>query len=101
VQAAEVPNLLAYLATIPDPRRPQGRRHHLVTILAIAAAAVVAGARSLAAVAEWAADAPTPVRAALGARRAGPDTWVVPAAATIRRTLARVDPVTLAGVLGA
>jgi len=41
------------------------------------------------------------VRAALGARRADPGTWVVPAEATFRRTLARVDPVALAGVLGA
>jgi hypothetical protein len=34
---------------------------------------------------------PQPVRAALGTRRDAPDRWAVPAAATIRRTLARVD----------
>jgi hypothetical protein len=66
-----------------------GRRHPLVAILAMAAAAVVAGARSVTAIAEWVADAPQPVRAALGARRGDPDSWV-PAEATIRRTLARV-----------
>jgi predicted transposase YbfD/YdcC len=43
-------------------------------MLAMAAAAVLAGARSLTAIAEWAADAPQPVRAALGARRDGPTT---------------------------
>ena len=69
--------------TIPDPRRGAGRRH------------------PLAAIAEWAADTPQAVQAALGARRADPGTWVVPAEATFRRTLARVDPVALAGVLGA
>ena len=46
--------LLAPLATVPDPRAAQGRRHPLPSILAIAACAVVAGARSLVAIAEWA-----------------------------------------------
>ena len=69
---AETPHLLAYLATVPDPRARAGRRHPLVAILAMAAAAVLAGARSMAAIAEWAADAPQPVRAALGARRDRP-----------------------------
>jgi DDE_Tnp_1-associated len=88
---AEGPHLLAYLATIHDPRRACGRRHPLIAILAMAAAAVLTGARSITAIAEWAADTPQPVRAALGARRDAPDRWVVPAEATIRRTLARVD----------
>jgi hypothetical protein len=68
LQEAEPPYLLAYLAAIPDPRARAGRRHPLVAILALAAAAVPSGARSFAAIAEWAADAPQPVRAALGAR---------------------------------
>jgi hypothetical protein len=52
----EGPHLLAYLATIHDPRRACGRRHPLVAILAMAAAAVLTGARSITAIAEWAAD---------------------------------------------
>jgi hypothetical protein len=67
----------------------------------LAAAAVLAGARSFAAIAEWAADAPQPVRAALGARRDGPDHWAVPAETTIRRTLARLDADALAAAVGA
>ena len=67
----------------------------------MAAAAVLAGARSIAAIAEWAADAPQPARAALGARRAAPDHFAVPAEATIRRTLARLDADALAGAIGA
>jgi predicted transposase YbfD/YdcC len=98
---AEPPHLLAYLAAVPDPRARAGRRHPLVAILALAAAAVLAGARSFAAIAEWATDAPQPVRAALGARRDGPDHWAVPAEATIRRTLGRLDAHALAVAVGA
>jgi predicted transposase YbfD/YdcC len=101
LQPAEAPHLLAYLATIHDPRRARGRRHPLVAILAIAAAAVLTGAQSMTAIAEWAADTLQPVRAALGARRDAPDRWAVPAEATIRRTLARVDPTALATAIGA
>jgi hypothetical protein len=98
---AEPSHLLAYLATIPDPRSALGRRHPLVAILALAAAAVLAGARSFAAIAEWATDAPQPVRAALGAWRDAPDHWAVPAEATIRRTLGRLDANALAAAVGA
>jgi hypothetical protein len=56
---AEPPHLLTYLAAVPDPRAARGRRHPLVAILAMAAAAVLTGARSFAAIAEWAADTPS------------------------------------------
>ena len=101
LQETEAPHLLAYLATISDPRGRRCRRHPLVAILAMAAAAVLAGARSMAAIAEWAADAPELIRVALGARHDGPTHWVVPSEATIRRTLARLDAETLAEVIGA
>jgi DDE_Tnp_1-associated len=101
LQDADAAHLLAYLAAVPDPRAARGRRHRLVAILALAATTVLAGARSIAAIAEWAADAPQPVRAALGARRAAPDHWAVPAEATIRRTLSRLDPDALARAIGA
>jgi hypothetical protein len=101
LQEAEPPHLLAYLAAVPDPRSALGRRHPLVAILALAAAAVLAGARSFAAIAEWATDAPQPIRAALGARRDAPDHWAVPGEATIRRTLGRLDAHALAAAVGA
>jgi predicted transposase YbfD/YdcC len=100
-QHTEAPHLLAHLAAVPDPRATRGRRHPLIAILAMAVAAVLAGARSLAAIAEWAAEAPQPVRAALGARRDAPDHFAVPAEATIRRTLARLDADALAAAVGA
>jgi len=102
VQPAEARHLLAYLAAIDDPRSRAGRRHPLVAVLLIAAAAVLAGARSIAAIAEWAADTPQSIRAALGTRRdpfAG--RWVVPTETTIRRTLARLDAEALAAAIGA
>jgi predicted transposase YbfD/YdcC len=101
LQHAETPHLLAYLATIPDPRAPRGRRHPLIAILAVAAAAVLAGARSVTAIAEWAADTPQSVRAALGARHDRPGHYSVPAETTIRRTLGRLDPQALATAVGA
>jgi predicted transposase YbfD/YdcC len=101
LQQAETPDLLAYLATIPDPRAPRGRRHPIIAILAMAAAAVLTGARSMTAIAEWAVDTPQPVRAALGARRDRPDRYGVPAEATIRRTLSRLDADALATAIGA
>ena len=94
-------SLLDRLATIADPRQSRGRRHALGTVLAVAVAAVLAGAKSLAAIGEWAADAPGPVLAALGVHR-DPFTGTCrpPAEATIRRVLARVDPDALDQVIG-
>ena len=62
----------------------------------MAAAAVLAGARSMTAIAEWAADTPQSVRVTLGARRESPDHYSVPAETTIRRALGRLDPQALA-----
>ena len=60
--------LLPYLAGLPDPRDRRGRRHGLVGVLAVAVCAVLAGAKSFAAIGEWVADAPSQVLRALGVR---------------------------------
>ncbi|WNO62402.1 ISAs1 family transposase [Streptomyces sp. AM2-3-1] len=98
----ELPGLLGRLAEVPDPRRPRGIRHGLVYVLALAACAVLAGATSLLAISEWAADAPPPVLDRLGARRC-PLTGIrpVPCETTIRRTLARLDADALDRAVGA
>jgi predicted transposase YbfD/YdcC len=90
---APLPGLAEFLARVPDHRRAQGRRHCLVTVLAIACAAVAAGARSLVAIAEWAADAPGHVLDTLGVRHdpCG-GALVPPSETTIRRTLRDTDP---------
>jgi hypothetical protein len=45
--------LLAAFAAVPDPRSPHGRRHPLPAILTLATAAMLSGARSLYAIAQW------------------------------------------------
>jgi len=94
--------LLERLAMLPDPRDRRGRRHTLASVLAVSAAAVVAGARSVTAIAEWATDAPWPILAALGVR-CDPLTrrCQVPGEATIRRVLARVDGDAVDATIGA
>jgi hypothetical protein len=82
---AEQPGLLAVLATVADPRARRGVRHRLTVILGLALYAVVAGARSFTAIAEWAADADQQTLRVLGV------TGRVPSESTFRRTLQRLD----------
>jgi hypothetical protein len=85
-------SLAGHLARVPDPRDRRGVRHSLTSLLLTAVAAVLAGARSFAAIGEWAADAPPQVLGALGVRRdplAG--RFEPPSEATIRRVLEAVD----------
>jgi predicted transposase YbfD/YdcC len=94
-------SLLEDLAQLADPRQRRGRRHALVGVLGVAVCAVLAGARSLAAIGEWATDAPGQVLAALGTRR-DPLTGAFrpPTEATVRRVLAHVDPDALDRAIG-
>jgi predicted transposase YbfD/YdcC len=77
--------LLPVLAAVPDPRARRGVRHRLAAILGLALCAVLAGARSFTAIAEWAAEADQATRDALGV------TGVVPCESTFRRTLQAMD----------
>lgn len=83
--AEDAPGLLALLAGVTDPRHRRGIRHRLMIILALAVCAVLAGARSFTAIAEWAADADAETLARLGV------TGTVPSESTFRRTLQRLD----------
>jgi predicted transposase YbfD/YdcC len=92
-EGGPLPGLAGFLAAVPDHRRARGRRHSLASILGLACAATAAGAKSLVAIAEWAADAPAAVLAGLGVRQdpCG-GALVVPSETTIRRTLSGADP---------
>jgi len=46
-------SLLEAFATVPDPRKRRGRRHPLPALLALSSAAMLSGARSLYAIAQW------------------------------------------------
>ncbi len=92
VDAEGCDDLLGHLSSVPDPRKRRGVRHALPCLLGIAAAAVLAGARSFTAIGEWAADASQQVLACLGVRRhPRTDRYVAPNEATVRRALQVVD----------
>jgi predicted transposase YbfD/YdcC len=84
-------DLVAALATVPDPRARRGIRHRLVTVLALAVCAVLTGARSYVAIAEWAHDLPLGVRIRLGLTVGR----ATPSESTIRRILQKLDSQTL------
>ena len=85
--AVDVPDdLLATFRAVTDPRCRRGVRHQLVVVLGVAACAVLAGARSYVAIAEWAHDLPAPVRIRLGIYRSAPSE------SAIRRVLQAIDP---------
>jgi hypothetical protein len=66
-------DLLELLAGVPDGRTGQGRDHPVAAVLALAAAAVVAGMKGYTAISGWVADVPPQVLADLYLRcGAGP-----------------------------
>ncbi len=83
--------LIPALATVVDPRDRRGIRHRLP---ALSVCAVIAGARSFTAIAQWAADLAPHLSAGLGAGD------VVPSESTFRRTLQRINADHLDLILG-
>jgi len=82
------------LESVPDPRFARGIRHRLPAILAVAIAAVAAGARSFTAIGQWVADADAHTLAPLGFTGLR-----VPSESAIRRAFARLDATVLDSVL--
>jgi predicted transposase YbfD/YdcC len=89
LSAGQSIRLLQALCAVPDPRQRRGRRHSLQSILLIAISAVLAGARSYAAITDW---------AVLGKPAVGV-CGRPPSGATIRRVLMAVDPVAVQAAL--
>jgi predicted transposase YbfD/YdcC len=90
---ADQQNLLHALAAVPDPRDRRGVRYRLASLLAVAVCAVLAGAATFAAIADWAADLDPAVRLHLGFTKA------IPAGSTVWRFLIRLDDQILQAVL--
>lgn len=93
---AGLATLLDVLVFVPDPRARRGVRHDLAGLLAVSICAVLAGARSFAAIADWAAELPLPDRVRLGLTRPSP-----PQESTFRRVLSRLDAGVLDALIGA
>lgn len=86
-------DLLQALVAVPDPRRRRGVRYRLASLLAVAVCAVLAGASTFAAIADWATDLDEAARDRLGF------TGRIPAGSTVWRFLVRIDAQVLQAVL--
>jgi len=78
--------LFDILCEVPDPRKARGVRHKIQGIVATALCAVLAGARSITAMAEWAAEQSPQTLRRLGSKYGRP-----PSERTYRRTFAIID----------
>jgi predicted transposase YbfD/YdcC len=92
-------DLLKLLGSVPDGRSGQGRDHPVAAVLALAAAAVVAGMKGYTAIAGWVKDVPPPVLADLYLR-AGAAPAPPPSKATIWRVITGADAEVLDAAAG-
>lgn len=91
LSATQMGSLPHFFADIPDPRRPQGKRHRLRVVLALAAGASLCGMQGYQAMAEWAASLGQAARRQFGCRRVDGH-YHVPSQYVIRDCLVRIDP---------
>lgn len=94
LKAEQMVSLQQFFLDIPDPRRGQGRRHQLPTVLAIAAGAILCGMRGYRGISDWAESLGQKARARFRCR-VEKGRRVVPSESIIRSVLIRVDPVDL------
>jgi hypothetical protein len=94
LKATQMETLPSLFAQIPDPRRAQGRRHRLRTVLAIVAGASLCGMRGYEAISDWAKSLSKNARRRFGCTWAK-GRYIVPSKSIIRDVLIRVDPVHL------
>ena len=98
---ADISSLLGRLASVTDPRSPQGIQHALEFVLAVCVVATLAGAKNYREISGHAADIPQPLLKKLGAEWC----WFRlrckhPSESTIRNVLTRIDAAQLDLVTG-
>jgi len=98
---ADISSLLRMLASVTDPRSPQGIQHALGFMLAVCVVAMLAGAGNYREIAGHAADIPQPLLKKLGAEWC----WFrlrckYPSESTIRNVLTRIDAAELDKITG-
>jgi len=91
LSAEHMRSLPDFFVVIVDPRRPQGRRHWLPCVLAIAVGAILCGMRGYKAISDWAKSLGQKARERFRCRREN-RRYVVPSESIIRDCLIRVDP---------
>ncbi len=94
LNAQQMKSLPSFFRTIADPRRGQGRRHQLATVLAIAAGATLCGMRGYLAISDWAQSLSQTARVRFRCRY-DKGKYIVPSMSVIRDLLIRVNPVDL------
>jgi hypothetical protein len=94
LSAQHIKSLTDFFKDIPDPRRPQGRRHRISTVLPIAAGATLCGMRGYLAISDW---AKSPGQKGLERFNCRYENkrYVAPSLSIIRDVLIRVEPVHL------
>lgn len=94
LSAQQMQSLPEFFKQIPDPRRAQGRRHRLCTVLAIATGAILCGMHGYLGISDWAKALGQKARQRFGCRYKN-KRYIVPSLSIIRDVLIRVDPVHL------
>lgn len=91
LSADQMRSLPEFFTDIPDPRRAQGRRHRLATVLALATGATLCGMRGYKAISDWAQSLGPKARERFGCRYQE-GRYLVPSEFILRDVLIRVDP---------
>jgi len=92
LSAKDAEELIAILSQMLDPRKPRGRRHLMISILAISICAIMSNARGFTAIAQWAKLCDQKMLARLRCRYdKKTQRYVPPSEPTIRRVLSRAE----------
>jgi hypothetical protein len=92
LSAKHAQDLIDRLSKVPDPRKAKGRRHKMISVLAISICAIMSNARSFTAIAEWAKGCSQNMLKRLWCRHdKNSQRYVPPSEPTIRRVMQTAD----------